>query len=300
MKVRAGPAGIHVFDRATGTNLLIDEARVPPTMWSPTPRSVSVALTNACDLRCPYCYAPKDPGNLDTSRLLAWLNELDFHGCLGIGFGGGEPTLCRDLPELCEYAAQCTELAVTFTTHGHRVDDQLAAKLSGNVHFIRVSMDGVATTYEALRGKSFPALLDRLSIVRQLAPFGVNFVVNRMTVSDLDAAIDIAATHGATEFLLLPEQPVRGQGGIDSRTARTLNAWVTSYEGPLRLAVSEAGSAGLPTCDPLVAERGLRAYAHIDSGGILKRSSYDEYGVPIGSIGVIEALNLLNKTAPER
>ena len=50
MKVRAGPAGIHVFDRATGTNLLIDEARVPPTMWSPTPRSVSVALTNACDL----------------------------------------------------------------------------------------------------------------------------------------------------------------------------------------------------------------------------------------------------------
>ena len=298
MKVRAGPAGIHVFDRATGTNLLVDEARVPPTMWSASPRSVSVALTNACDLRCPHCYAPKNPGNLDTKRLLTWLDELDRHGCFGIGFGGGEPTLCRDLPQLCEYTTQCTELAVTFTTHGHRLDDRLAAELSGNVHFIRVSMDGVASTYEALRGRSFSDLIDRLAIVRQLAPFGINFVVNRLTLSDLDAAVALAASHGATEFLLLPEQPVRGRGGIDSRTTRSLNEWVASYRGPLRLTVSEAGAAGLQTCDPLVVEGGLRSYAHIDAAGRLKRSSYDEFGVPIGSDGIIEALKTLKLTVP--
>ena len=95
MKMRAGPAGIHVFDRATGTNVLIDEARVPPAMWSKAPRTVSVALTNACDLRCPYCYAPKDGGNLDIGLLAGWLVELDRHGCLGVGFGGGEPTLYK-------------------------------------------------------------------------------------------------------------------------------------------------------------------------------------------------------------
>ena len=222
MKVRAGPAGIHAFDRVTGAHLLVDEARVPPTLWSEAPRSISVALTNACDLRCPYCYAPKDAGNLDTGRLVAWLDELDRHGCLGIGFGGGEPTLCRDLPELCRHAAQNTEMAVTFTTHGHRLDDHLAAELSGNVHFIRVSMDGVGTTYEALRGRCFADLSERLATVRQLAPFGINFVVNALTLPDLDAAVTFAANQGATEFLLLPEQPVRGQGGIDSGTAHAL------------------------------------------------------------------------------
>ena len=260
---------------------------------------MSISLTNACDLTCPHCYAPKEPCNLDTSRLPQWLTELDYHGCLGIGFGGGEPTLCRDLPRLCQYAARHTGLAVTFTTHGHHLDDRLADKLSGNVHFIRVSMDGVNSTYEALRGKSFSAFLDRLSIVRQLASFGINFVVNSLTVSDLDAAIDIAASYGATELLLLPEQPVRGRGGIDNQTTRTLNNWVTSYTGPLRLAVSETASAGLPTCDPLRLERGLHAYAHIDSAGILKRSSYDQFGVPIGSTGIIRALNLLRKATPQ-
>ena len=299
MKVRAGPAGIHAFDRVTGAHLLVDEARVPPTLWSEAPRSISVALTNACDLRCPYCYAPKDAGNLDTGRLVAWLDELDRHGCLGIGFGGGEPTLCRDLPELCRHGAQNTEMAVTFTTHGHRLDDHLAAELSGNVHFIRVSMDGIGTTYEALRGRCFADLSERLATVRQLAPFGINFVVNALTLPDLDTAVTFAANQGATEFLLLPEQPVRGQGGIDSRTAHALNAWANSYEGPIQLAVSEAGSAGLLTCDPLVMEGGLRAYAHIDAAGRLKHSSYDESGVSIGSNGVIEALRILKLTVPD-
>lgn len=299
LKTRAGPAGIHIFDRSTGANLLVDEVRVPPPLWSAAPRNVSVALTNACDLHCPYCYAPKGPAKLDADRLVVWLDELDSQGCLSVGFGGGEPTLCRHLPHLCRYVAQCTRLAVTFTTHGHRLDDSLAAELSGNVHFIRVSMDGVGATYEALRGRCFPSLRERLATVRQLAPFGINFVVNSRTLPDLDAATTLAADHGAAEFLLLPEQPVRGRGGIDSRTTQALGDWVNSYEGPIRLTVSEGGAAGLPICDPLVGEGGLRAYAHIDASGRLKRTSYDHSGVSIGFDGVMEALKILALTPGE-
>ncbi len=298
MKVRAGPAGIHVFDRATGVNVLIDEARVPPAMWSKAPRTVSVALTNACDLRCTYCYAPKDGGNLDIGRLTGWLVELDRHGCLGVGFGGGEPTLYKEFARLCRYATQCTELAVTFTTHGHHLDERLAADLSGHVNFIRVSMDGVGATYEALRGKRFVDLQNRLSIVRQLAPFGINYVVNSQTVSDLDEAVAFAAKQGAVEFLLLPEQPVRGTGGIKRQTADHLSVWVNVYDGPVRLAVSENGAAEMPTCDPLVAEGGLSSYAHINAQGMLKRSSYDELGVSIGSDGILKSLAILKQTVP--
>src|SRR5262245_43564918 len=296
LKVRAGPDGIHFFNRTTGVNLLLDEAMVPMELWSAAPRQVSIALTNACDLRCPHCYAPKHPAKLDRERLIAWLDELDANGCIGVGFGGGEPTLYLELPKVCQHAAENTGLAVTFTTHAHKLDDQLAADLRGNVHFVRVSIDGVGATYEMLRGRPYASLRRRLETVRELAPFGINFIVNAFTLPDLNAAVSFAAEVGATEFLLLPEQPVRGRGGIDNRTIRELRSWVNSYQGTIPLSVSEAGAFGLRTCNPLIYETGLRAYVHIDASGALKRSSYDEVGVLIGEGGVMQALKTLELT----
>ena len=298
-KVRVGPSGLHLFDRQTGLNVLLDGAQAPPESWAKAPRQVSMALTNACDLACPHCYAPKNPAVLDFGRLTGWLNELDANGCLGIGFGGGEPTLYRCFAELCRYAARNTQLAVTFTTHAHHLTDAFAASLAGSVHFVRVSMDGVGPTYEALRGRTFEALRRRLDTVGALSPFGINFVVNARTLPDLDAATELAAEVGAAEFLLLPEQPVRGKGGIDERTARALQSWVDLYRGKVPLAVSEAGAEGLPTCNPLEAETGLRAYAHIDASSVLKRSSYETDGIAIDDNGVMRALAILRSRREE-
>lgn len=241
LKVRAGPSGIHMFNRTTGWNVLLNEARVPPALWASAPRQVSIALTNACDLACAHCYAPKTPARLDAERVASWLDELDENGCLGIGFGGGEPTLHRRFAEMCQYASRSTGLAVTFTTHAHHLDDALMAALSGSVHFVRVSMDGIGATYEALRGRPFESLRRRLDMLHQLAPFGINFVVNARTLPDLDAASVLADEVGAAEFLLLPEQPVRGRGGIDDHTTQELHRWISTYRGPVPLTISEAG-----------------------------------------------------------
>jgi sulfatase maturation enzyme AslB (radical SAM superfamily) len=296
LKIRAGPDGIHLYNRATGVNLLVDEVTVPAQLWSAAPRQISVALTNACDLHCPFCYAPKHPAKLDRERLIAWLDELDANGCLDVGFGGGEPTLYSDLPSLCRHIARNTGLAVTLTTHALRLDERLAADLKENMHFIRVSMDGIGTTYDLMRGRSFSLLCQRFDTIRKIAPFGVNYLVNACTLPDLDAAVAFAAEIGASAFLLLPEQPSHERKGIDPQTTQALRDWVNSYQGTIPLSVSEAGAAGLPTCEPLVQETGLRAYAHIDATGVLKRSSYDETGVPIGPDGVMQALETLKLT----
>jgi MoaA/NifB/PqqE/SkfB family radical SAM enzyme len=288
-----GPSGIHLFNRATGQNVLLEDFELPTRLWARAPRQVSIALTNACDLKCAYCYAPKTPATLSLDTVKSWLCELDVQGCLGVGFGGGEPTLYKHLDKLCCYAATNTRLAVTFTTHAHRIDDMLVQKLQGNIHFIRVSMDGVGSTYEQLRGRSFTTLCSRLKAIRSLAPFGINYVVNAQTLPDLDSAVALAAEMGAREFLLLPEQAVHGTGGIDSCSASSLRQWVRRYRGRLPLSISEASAEGFPTCNPLVAETGLRAYAHIDASGVLKRSSYDSWGVFIGADGVMSALTKL-------
>jgi MoaA/NifB/PqqE/SkfB family radical SAM enzyme len=295
LRTRYGPAGVHLFDRASGINVLLDEFPVPPEQWSRAPRQFSIALTNACDLDCAYCYAPKTQHRVDFQKLCGWLGELDAHGCIGIGFGGGEPTLYPHLVDLCRWAIEHTNLAVTMTTHGHHLRDDLLAALAGNIHFVRVSMDGVETTYEALRGRSFAQLVGRLRALRSVAPFGLNFVVNATTIADLPRAVLLAHEWGASEFLLLPQQAARGLAGIDPTTQEKLHAFVHSYRGLLRLAVSEQEATGLPVCDPLASETGLHAYAHLDAAGVLRSSSYSPHGVPVAG-SLLSALAELRTT----
>lgn len=293
IKVRVGPAGLHFFNRKTGMNILVDEVTPPTNEWSIAPRHVSIALTNACDLSCPHCYAPKNPAILDFDCLIAWLEELDTNGCIGVGFGGGEPTLYPRLTELCSYIAMNTNLAITMTTNAHRLSDQLLGELEGNIHFVRVSMDGVGPTYESIRCCPFELLLERITSIKRFTRFGINFLVNSKTVGDLNAAVQLAAELGASEFLLLPEEPVGRGVAIDDKTVNILRKWVIEYRGSVPLAVSEGGAEELPTCNPLHAETELASFAHIDASGNIKRSSYDSSGIYIRKHGVLHALDKL-------
>lgn len=299
LKIRTGPSGIHLFNRLTGLNVLLDEIRVPSTMWARAPRHVSIALTNECDLECPYCFVPRRNAFLNYGNVLYWLSELDQNGCLGVGFGGGEPTLYPKLAEICAYTTHETGLAVTLATHAHNFNDKLVEELTGCVHFVRVSMDGVGSTYETLRGRSFDAFCSHLKYVRSIAPFGINYLVNSQTLSDLDDAIKFANDVGAAEFLLLPEISTKQSVGIDNDTNQALIKWVAQYQGTLRLAISETGSEGMPTCNPHVRDKGLQVYAHVDARGVLKRSSFDDKGVSISGYGIIRALQILDSTNRE-
>lgn len=293
VKFRNGPDGLHLFDRRSGLNVLLNEVQISQDQWATAPRQVSIALTNLCDLQCSYCYAPKHRSVLNSDTVARWLKELDEAQCMGIGFGGGEPTLHPDFPEICRTAAETTRLAVTFTTHGHRLVPPLLEQLAGNVHFIRISVDGIGSTYESLRARSFTKLLDRMRDARQIAPIGINVVVNRHTVNELGALAEIAINVGASELLLLPQQATHTAPTADDSVRKSLDDWVRASDSGLRLAVSESGAQGLPTCDPLPGEKGLRSYAHIDATGIARTSSYSENGVEVGADGVIAAISRL-------
>lgn len=290
---RRSAGGLQLLHRESGLNVLFDEVSFPTSEWAAAPRYVALALTNACDLRCPYCYASKRAAKLPTADLRGWLLELAAHECLGVGFGGGEPTLHPDFAELCQFTTQETQMAVTFTTHAHRLVPTLVSQLEGSVHFIRVSVDGVDCTYESARGRPFEALLRQLDVVRGLAPFGINVVVNAATVGELDRLADIAASVGARELLMLPERPTAASPGVDDLSVARMVAWVLGYRGPVPLAISESSAAMLPAIVAAPGEVGLRAYAHVDAGGVLRPSSFDAVGVPVGSDGIIRALRTL-------
>ena len=97
-KVRIGPAGVHIFDRSTGLNILIDEVETKESAWSLAPRHVSIALTNACELSCPYCYAPKRPASLDFNLLSSWLKEAGRKRLLGSWLRGRRAHIIWSVP----------------------------------------------------------------------------------------------------------------------------------------------------------------------------------------------------------
>lgn len=295
-KMRKSVSGMHLFNRTTGVNILLDEARISKSEWALAPRSVSIALTNRCDLSCPFCFAPKNDSFLDFKRVKNWLRELDASGSLGVGFGGGEPTLHPDFVQLCRFTAEETTLAVSFTTHGWTLDKERLDALVGSVHFIRVSVDGIGAVYERMRNHPFSGFLKHLDIIHGTGMrFGINMLVNGMTIGCLDDVAELAKQYGAMELLLLPEIPVNGGCGCSGETLERLHLWVQAYRGDLRLAISENSSEGFPVCDPLPEECGLRAFAHIDAGGILKRTSFDKSGIMIDNDGVIAGLAKLEQ-----
>lgn len=234
-KIRLSAAVVHLFDRVSGMNVLLDEVPVPAEQFSRAPRYLSVALTNACELQCAYCYAPKHAAALGRERVLGWAVELDAAGCLGVGFGGGEPTAYRRFAQLCSNIAQSTSMAVTFTTHGHRLTPELVESLRGAVHFVRLSVDGIGATYERLRGRPFAAVVQAAGVLGSLAPFGINAVINADTV-------------GASELLLLPEQPTAATPGISDAEAQRLVEWAATATTGVRLAISVPVSR--PRCPP--------------------------------------------------
>jgi MoaA/NifB/PqqE/SkfB family radical SAM enzyme len=303
VKVRSGPEGVHLYDRRSGLNVLLDEVDVPDTAWSPAPRYVSIALTNSCNLSCPYCYAPKSRDRLVLDDVATWACELDAAGCLGVGFGGGEPTLFDGFAALCQRVATTTGLSVSLTTHGHRLTPALTAELQGSVHFLRLSMDGVGETYRRLRGKPFDAFLERMEIAREIAPFGVNYVVNADTVDELPVAAELVFDRGASELLLLPEVATAGRPGIDPDTLERLSSWIAEHHTDYRLAISENGSESIDV--PLLQTAGPRpmsSFAHIDAFGTLKACAFDRDGVRLddhaGVVPALEALRATNHTIP--
>ena len=298
MKVRRDSNGVHFFDRDTGLNILLDEISVPKPEQTWAPRYVSIALTNACDLSCRFCYAPKHVATLDEEDVVSWTIELDKAGCLAVGFGGGEPTLHRQFISLCKRVSMSTQLAVSFTTHGHRLTVPMAEQLAGYVNFVRVSMDGIFNTYSQIRGRRFSDLLKKLELLRQIAPFGVNYVVNATTIHEIDATAEIAFDHGAQELLLLPERPSRATPGIDENTLNALRDWINRNRH-YRLAVSHSPPLdGIAIADPFRDSDGLTEYAHIDASGYLKESSYSTEGVKMTGDARIALEQLRCKLGP--
>lgn len=120
-----------LFDRDTGTNVLIDNAKTRGLKRA-APRMLQVAITNACDKDCSFCYRPMEAKNRWTfDDIVELAHVCDRWGVLEIAFGGGEPTLFPRFPELLREIWTTTGMCPSFTTHGKRLTPELLGAIRG-------------------------------------------------------------------------------------------------------------------------------------------------------------------------
>jgi uncharacterized protein len=133
------------------------------------PTCVSLYLTDACNLRCPYCYAHggsnPNPVRIDLAAAKAGIDYVasnairdDANGFVVNFHGAGEPTLAwKELTSLVEYAKTRaatlgSRVSITTCTNGV-LSPEHARWLAENTDAAAVSLDGLPQDHDLLRPK---------------------------------------------------------------------------------------------------------------------------------------------------
>lgn len=265
------------FDRATGRNVLVrgDETA---HLVQRAPRVVQMALTNACNKTCGFCYRPLEArSGWIFEDVLRFGRFLDGWGVLELALGGGEPTVFPRFPELVRRLWTETGLAVSFTTNGTRLTPALLDQLAGHIGQIQVSVYDDEDT---------GAAIDRL--VAHGIRFGLNYLVTPRRLRTLDA--DLLAWHarGVRDVLLLS---YKGDDALhlDPAELAELDARIQrchAYFGPrLQLKVDVCWSTRLPHAPQLFFDPDCRAgalFLSVTSDKRVLSCSFAQGGVPFG------------------
>ena len=118
-----------------------------------------VALTNACNIKCRFCYGSctpkKDDEQLDTAGFKKVLDIIRYEAEVpSVSFTGGEPTTFKGLAELIRYASGHNKMRVNLITNGTLITDKKAKDLAAaGLSSAQVSIESAfADEHEAITG----------------------------------------------------------------------------------------------------------------------------------------------------
>ncbi|MEU8198376.1 StsB family radical SAM/SPASM domain sactipeptide maturase [Microbispora amethystogenes] len=156
------------------------------TFKEPSLRQVYYAITDGCNLRCPYCYASSEkclPGELTTAESLDLVSQVAAFGASTMIFTGGEPMLRKDLFQIVEHANE-SGLTSNIITNATMIRKPAQAKRFAELFgMVTVSVDGgTAETHDRTRGAgSFARTYRALQLLNEA---GVVPRINHIVTSD--------------------------------------------------------------------------------------------------------------------
>lgn len=157
--------------------------------------AVNFHLWEPCNMRCKFCFAtfqdvkqsilPK--GHLPREQAVQVVQQLADFGFQKITFAGGEPTLCKWLPDLIA-TAKDAGMTTMIVSNGSRLTDEFLEVNKNKLDWIAISVDSLnaatnLTTGRAIAGK-IPLQLDYYkSLADSVKQFGYGLKINTVVNS---------------------------------------------------------------------------------------------------------------------
>ncbi|MEM5834311.1 MAG: radical SAM protein [Candidatus Aenigmatarchaeota archaeon] len=125
-----------------------------------------IDLTYKCNLKCRHCHNRYRPFELPFNSFSKILNQVFGVGVLHISFGGGEPTLRKDLIKILKYTYKRASCSIT--TNGTTMTEELANQLKNCVSYVSVSLDGMKKGHNLMRNADiWDRVLESIKILKE-------------------------------------------------------------------------------------------------------------------------------------
>ncbi len=156
-------------------------------------------ITQACNLSCTFCDQGRGTARMPEPFATRIIDQAARLGASAVVFTGGEPLLHPGLWRMVAHAREAG-LGTNVTTNGLLVPDRIDAIVESGLDSISISIDGMASVHDALRGSpgAFETATRALALLQHHdIDVHVHFVVTRRNADHLLAVHDLATSHGA-------------------------------------------------------------------------------------------------------
>lgn len=200
MKVKNTPDGLVIYNPKTYQTIRFtkEESKklgIKELAKDTPPEVVHLEISDRCNLNCPYCYV-KDKSNreLTTETWEKIIKELVDNGVFQVTFGGGEPTMRKDLHRLASYARN-QGLTICMTSNGLNIPklSPLTLKLFDQINISYHEQEGFEEALVCLKENNVKR--------------GINFCFSKSYQSSLELIRRIGLRQDA-EILFLSYKPV--------------------------------------------------------------------------------------------
>lgn len=218
---------VRTAEDATLEPLIVTRCTKPPV------KTLIFHITHVCNILCKHCYidARREgrqaiiPEGLSTEVVIRLLRDFSSMGGLVVDFTGGEPLLRPDIWKILEESNNL-RLWVAALTNGTYMTETLADRLRPLLNEVVISIDGLETSHDALRGMG--NFKKSISAISMLATKGVRVAVTTFVHADnFDQLVELQNMLGEVGIsvwsLVMPRRS--GRNDNNELFLRTYTRW---------------------------------------------------------------------------
>ncbi|KGG79609.1 hypothetical protein Y919_11035 [Caloranaerobacter azorensis H53214] len=155
-----------------------------------SPLSVSICITERCNLKCVHCYQKNSGNIMEIEKVKKILEDLYENNVLHLTITGGEPLTHCNIIEILKYAKEL-KFAITFQTNGTLLDDKIIKVLknifNNNIDVIQISLEGsMSKIHNKQRFKGFNEVIKSIiSLVQNDLKVIINITPTKLNQDDI-------------------------------------------------------------------------------------------------------------------